>query len=66
MIKLKVDGMSCEHCKAAVEKAIQDVLGVEGVEVSLDEGFVVVRGAADVDDLVEAVKEAGYEAKVEA
>ncbi len=66
MIKLKVDGMSCEHCKAAVEKAIQDVLGVEGVEVSLDEGFVVVRGAADADDLVEAVKEAGYEAKVEA
>lgn len=66
MIKIKVDGMSCDHCKAAVERAIRDVLGVEGVDVSLDEGFAVVRGSADPEQLVEAVKEAGYEAKVHA
>lgn len=66
MIKIKVDGMSCDHCKAAVERAIRDVLGVEGVDVSLDEGFAVVRGSAHPEQLVEAVKEAGYEAKVHA
>ncbi len=66
MIKIKVDGMSCDHCKAAVERAIRDVLGVEGVDVSLDEGFAVVRGNAHPEQLVEAVKEAGYEAKVHA
>lgn len=66
MIKIKVDGMSCDHCKAAVECAIRDVLGVEGVDVSLDEGFAVVRGSAHPEQLVEAVKEAGYEAKVHA
>lgn len=65
MIKLKVDGMSCEHCKSAVERALSEVLGVEDVEVSLDGGFAVVRGSADPDRLVEAVKEAGYEAKVQ-
>lgn len=66
MIKIKVDGMSCDHCKAAVERAIRDVLGVEGVDVSLDEGFAVVRGSAHPEQLVKAVKEAGYEAKVHA
>lgn len=66
MVKLKVDGMTCAHCKAAVEKAIKEVLGVEDVEVSLDDGFAVVRGSAGPKELVEAVKEAGYEAKVEA
>lgn len=66
MVKLKVDGMTCAHCKAAVEKAIREVLGVEDVEVSLDDGFAVVRGSAEPKELVEAVKEAGYEAKVEA
>lgn len=66
MVKLKVDGMTCAHCKAAVEKAIKEVLGVEDVEVSLDDGFAVVRGSAEPEKLVEAVKEAGYEAKVEA
>lgn len=66
MVKIKVEGMSCNHCKSAVEKAIQEVLGVEGVDVSLDEGFAVVRGNPDPEELVEAVKEAGYAAKVEA
>lgn len=66
MVKLKVDGMTCAHCKAAVEKAIKEVLGVEDVEVSLDDGFAVVRGSAEPKELVEAVKKAGYEAKVEA
>lgn len=66
MVKIKIEGMSCQHCKAAVEQALQDVLGVEGVDVSLDEGFAVVRGNPNSEELVEAVKEAGYAAKVEA
>lgn len=66
MVKIKVEGMSCQHCKAAVEQALQDVFGVEDVDVSLDEGFAVVRGNPNPEELVEAVKEAGYAAKVEA
>lgn len=65
-MKLRIDGMSCQHCKSAVEQAIKDVTGVEGVDVSLDEGVAVVRGNPSPDELVEAVREAGYEAKVEA
>ena len=64
-MKLRIDGMSCRHCKSAVEQTIKDVTGVEGVDVSL-EGVAVVRGNPSPDELVEAVREAGYEAKVEA
>lgn len=66
MVKLKVNGMNCGHCKSAVEEALKDVLGVDSVEVSLEDGFAIVRGTPSPDQLVEAVKEAGYEAKVEA
>jgi copper ion binding protein len=34
-IELKVEGMSCGHCKASVEKAVSAVEGVLKVEVDL-------------------------------
>ena len=34
---LKVEGMTCGHCKAAVEKALKAVDGVEDAVVSLEE-----------------------------
>jgi len=38
-----VKGMSCEHCKNAVAKAVRSVNGVTAVEVNLPAGEVVVR-----------------------
>lgn len=57
--------MSCVNCKSAVESAIKDVLGVEDVNISLDEGFAVVRGTADAMALVDAIEKAGFTAEVE-
>ena len=57
---LKVEGMSCNHCKMAVEKALKAVNGVEGAEVNLDKKEVVVTGAADQDKLAQAIEDAGY------
>ena len=37
MPSIIVNGMSCEHCRASVAKAIEAVPGVESVEVSLTE-----------------------------
>jgi copper chaperone len=58
-----VPGMSCGHCKQAVTSELQDVPGVESVDVDLDTKLVVVRGEA-LDDaaLRAAIDEAGYEA----
>lgn len=60
-----IEGMSCGHCKAAVEKALNAVDGVAKVEVSLDEKLAKVTLNKDLDpDLLKVtVEEAGYEVK---
>ncbi len=63
-IKLKITGMTCNHCVAHTKKALEAVPGVESAEVSLEPGGAVVKGDADPQALIEAVKEAGYQAEV--
>lgn len=36
MPTIKVNGMHCEHCKAAVEKAVKAIPGVKSATVDLD------------------------------
>jgi copper chaperone CopZ len=62
---LKVDGMTCMHCVAAVKKALEQVPGVETAEVSLDKARAEVTGDADVQAMVAAVKEEGYTVEVQ-
>jgi len=57
---LKVEGMSCNHCKMAVEKALKGVAGVTAVQVDLAKKEAVVSGSPDRAAMVEAVDEAGY------
>jgi len=64
MTKLKIDGMSCEHCVRAVSGALQEVPGVEAVvEVSLDRGEALIEGSAETALLIEAVEAEGYHAE---
>ena len=62
MLKLKVEGMSCNHCVMAVKKALLKVPGVERAEVSLEKGEAWVEGKAEVETLIRAVEEEGYKA----
>ncbi len=59
---IKIEGMSCMHCSARVEKALKEIDGVSDVAVNLDEKNAVVNvdGVSD-DVLVNAVTEAGYD-----
>ncbi len=58
----QIEGMSCEHCVAAVSGALSALPGVEEVEVDLAAGTAVVSGAVPDEDAVsEALEEAGYE-----
>jgi len=64
-VLLKVSGMSCTHCRAAVQNALVGVAGVKSAEVNLDEGKATVTfdpEVATVDKLREAVKQSGFEA----
>jgi P-type Cu+ transporter len=60
---LKVEGMSCGHCKAAVEKALKGIDGVDNAVVDLNSKTAVVELNKDIknDVLSTAVTEAGYE-----
>lgn len=60
---ISINGMSCEHCQAAVEKALNAIDGVKA-KVNLKQKIAVVDLERDVDDQVlkDAVDEAGYEA----
>ncbi len=60
---LKVEGMMCNHCKAAVEKALNGVDGVVSTEVNLEQKTAAVTLQTEVSDdvLREAVTGAGYE-----
>ncbi|SPF36624.1 Copper chaperone [Candidatus Desulfosporosinus infrequens] len=57
---LKIEGMTCNHCKMRAEKALQAVSGVESVKVDLEAKEAVVTGAAERAKLVKAIVEAGY------
>jgi|GEM_PF-60351 len=60
---LVVEGMSCGHCKAAVEKALKSVAGVENAVVDLNSktAEVTLTGEVSGDVLSKAVTDAGYE-----
>lgn len=40
---LNVEGMSCGHCKSAVESALNNIDGVTSAEVNLENGQVSVQ-----------------------
>ena len=65
LVRLKVEGMSCGHCVAAVERGLNAVPGTEKVTVDLDLGLAVVEGDADAQALIDAVVEEGYEARID-
>lgn len=62
-MKLKVEGMMCEHCKKRVSEAVKSVSGVESVEVNLKKKTVEYSGDADIAAVKAAITAAGYEVK---
>jgi heavy metal translocating P-type ATPase len=58
---IRVGGMMCPHCQAAVEKACKEVPGTQDAVVNLQEKTVTVLGEAGRSDLEKAIVAAGYE-----
>lgn len=56
-----VPGISCGHCKSAIEGEVGKVAGVDRVEVDIDGRVVTVEGSADDVALRDAIDEAGYD-----
>jgi copper chaperone CopZ len=66
-VTLNIDGMSCEHCTAAVKEALESITGVQSAKVSLKDAVVEYDEVALSSEetmlaaLRAAVNEAGYE-----
>ncbi|MFM0522827.1 MULTISPECIES: heavy-metal-associated domain-containing protein [Caballeronia] len=60
MTEFEVQGMSCQHCVAAVTRSIQEIDPQAQVRVDLERGTVAVESGKSSDALKEAIDEAGY------
>lgn len=60
---LKVDGMSCSHCVAAVTNALTALNGVEKVEVRLEDKTVTVEHteAVNLQTMETEIEDQGYD-----
>jgi len=56
-----VPGISCGHCKTAIEAEVTKLDGVADVEVSVDNKTVIVAGDVAETAVRAAIDEAGYE-----
>ncbi|HEY5978636.1 MAG TPA: cation transporter, partial [Microlunatus sp.] len=57
-----VTGMTCGHCVMSVTEEVQEIPGVENVDVVLATGSLTVTSSEPVDDeaVKTAVEDAGY------
>jgi copper chaperone CopZ len=63
-LNLSIEGMSCDHCLASVRKALASVPGVTVRDVAIGSATVVLDPAqTDVGTIIDAVQDAGYEAR---
>ncbi|MCE5266780.1 MAG: heavy-metal-associated domain-containing protein, partial [Planctomycetaceae bacterium] len=63
-LELSVSGMTCQHCAAAVGRALRECHGVTAVEIDLKAGRAYVTGEhLATDRLLAAVGAAGYAAE---
>lgn len=60
---VKINQMSCNHCKNRVEEILRNISGIENAEVNLDEKLAEVDyfGAIDENEIKEKINDAGYE-----
>ena len=66
---LRSQELSCPSCVAKIEKALKAIDGVQEAQVFFNTGRIEVvhdPASASAQDLVKAVRGAGYEAKVAA
>ena len=58
---IKIEGMSCGHCTAAVEAALKAVPGVQSVAVDLAKKQAAVSGNASLTAMHDAIEDIGFD-----
>ncbi|MEQ3306609.1 heavy metal-associated domain-containing protein [Fusobacterium varium] len=58
---IKIDGMGCQKCVAHVKEALENLDGVDLLDVKIGEASVDIPEGYDFKKIVEALDDAGYE-----
>ena len=62
--RLRIAGMSCQHCVQAVFTSLTPVEGIVSADVSIGAASIEHDGRATLDALREAIAVSGYEASL--
>lgn len=62
---LTISGMSCQHCKKAVESAIKEALPLSQATIDLIKGTATISSTApfDAQIVIDAIDDLGYQAR---
>lgn len=60
VLGLVVPGMTCRHCLRTVTASLRDVVGVVSVEADVGNRTVVLRGAVEAQEALEALRACGF------
>ncbi len=63
-VRLSILGMRCAGCVSAVENALHEIDGVVAVSVNFADHSALIKGHADLELLIQAIKSAGFDAAV--
>lgn len=63
-VELSVEGMTCASCVGRVERALKAISGVTNAVVNLATERATIHGTASTADLIAAIADAGYEARL--
>jgi P-type Cu+ transporter len=62
---IRITGMHCHRCEAAIQKRLSQITGVHEAEVDFNSGQASVlydRSATSITELLEAIRDCGYQA----
>lgn len=62
-MKIKVEEMSCNHCKEMIEKTFLEETG-QKVDVDLSKKIVTIKGDLQKDTALEILDDIGYEGEI--
>jgi len=57
----KIGGMTCNHCKATVEKGLSQLSGIQFVKADLGKAVAYVEGTPDDDEIRKTVESLGFQ-----
>lgn len=64
METMKINGMKCGHCSAAVTKALEELAGISNVHIDLEQGQASFDSdnSTDLNAIKTAISKIGFEA----